>query len=338
MTDDERDDARAQIRCQCGCTLDVYICRTTDFSCQVSPAMHRDVIALVEGGYSAQEILDAFVETYGERRADGAQAEGFNWAGYLVPFAALGGGRRGARDRAAAHAAARGARWLPRRRRCGAGLAARHARTSWRASRRRSAATTDARARGRDAARRAARSRTCSIRSCSRRRRRASRATPSRARPHRRAATRTPSSRCARSSSTARRASCPTRTTPSSRRATPQRALDAMRAERVAPTPAARRGRGRSGGARLSRAPAELRALRTATGAGRDLLLELRRVPRRASARGAARASSEPARRSARLRAAAGSVGYFSSNARRAIERPPSSYGPIAGESPVRRT
>ena len=30
--------------------------------------MHRDVIALVEGGYSAQEIIDAFVETYGERR------------------------------------------------------------------------------------------------------------------------------------------------------------------------------------------------------------------------------------------------------------------------------
>jgi len=29
--------------------------------------MHRDVLALVEGGYSAQEIIDAFVNTFGER-------------------------------------------------------------------------------------------------------------------------------------------------------------------------------------------------------------------------------------------------------------------------------
>src|SRR5689334_1652442 len=34
MTADQRDDLERQIRCQCGCTLDVYICRTTDFSCQ----------------------------------------------------------------------------------------------------------------------------------------------------------------------------------------------------------------------------------------------------------------------------------------------------------------
>src|ERR1700738_4352757 len=38
MTPDERDALERQIRCQCGCTLDVYICRTTDFACQVSPA------------------------------------------------------------------------------------------------------------------------------------------------------------------------------------------------------------------------------------------------------------------------------------------------------------
>jgi cytochrome c-type biogenesis protein CcmH len=89
---DERDALEHRIRCQCGCTLDVYTCRTTDFSCQVSPAMHRDVMSLVDGGYSAQEILDAFVGTYGERALMAPKREGFNWAGYLVPFAALGGG------------------------------------------------------------------------------------------------------------------------------------------------------------------------------------------------------------------------------------------------------
>jgi cytochrome c-type biogenesis protein CcmH len=70
----------------------VYVCRTTDFSCQVSPAMHRDVIALVEGGYSAQEIIDAFVDTYGEVALMAPKREGFNWAGYLVPFGALAAG------------------------------------------------------------------------------------------------------------------------------------------------------------------------------------------------------------------------------------------------------
>jgi cytochrome c-type biogenesis protein CcmH len=90
MTPDERDALEQQIRCQCGCTLDVYICRTTDFSCQVSPAMHRDVISLVEGGYSADEILDAFVDTYGERALMAPKREGFNLAGYLVPFATIG--------------------------------------------------------------------------------------------------------------------------------------------------------------------------------------------------------------------------------------------------------
>jgi cytochrome c-type biogenesis protein CcmH len=92
MSADARDALEHEIRCQCGCTLDVYTCRTTDFSCQVSPAMHRDVISLVEGGYSAQEILDAFVDTYGERALMSPKREGFNWAGYLMPFAALGAG------------------------------------------------------------------------------------------------------------------------------------------------------------------------------------------------------------------------------------------------------
>ena len=92
MSDDDRDALERDIRCQCGCTLDVYICRTTDFSCQVSPAMHRDIISLVEGGHDAKEIIDAFVTTYGERALMAPKKEGFNLAGYVVPFAALGVG------------------------------------------------------------------------------------------------------------------------------------------------------------------------------------------------------------------------------------------------------
>ena len=89
---EERDALEHRIRCQCGCTLDVYTCRTTDFSCQVSPSMHRDVMALVSGGYSAQEILDAFVGVYGERALMAPSTSGFNLLGWIAPFAALGGG------------------------------------------------------------------------------------------------------------------------------------------------------------------------------------------------------------------------------------------------------
>jgi len=88
----ERDELEHRLRCQCGCTLDVYTCRTTDFSCQVSPSMHRDVMSLVAGGYGAQEIIDAFVGVYGERVLMAPRAEGFNLFGWVAPFLALGGG------------------------------------------------------------------------------------------------------------------------------------------------------------------------------------------------------------------------------------------------------
>ena len=93
LSDRERDDqVERNIRCQCGCTLDVYTCRTTDFACQVSPAMHADIKSLVDGGYTAQEILDSFVDTYGERALMAPRPRGFNLVGYLAPFLALGAG------------------------------------------------------------------------------------------------------------------------------------------------------------------------------------------------------------------------------------------------------
>lgn len=92
MTDEQRDALEHKLRCMCGCNLDVFTCRTTDFSCQVSPAMHRDVMALVAGGYGAQEIIDAFQQVYGERVLMAPRKEGFNLVGYFMPFVALGGG------------------------------------------------------------------------------------------------------------------------------------------------------------------------------------------------------------------------------------------------------
>jgi cytochrome c-type biogenesis protein CcmH len=92
MTPLERDALEKQIKCQCTCTLDVYTCRTTDFTCPVSPRMHADVMRLVAGGYTGDEILAAFVETFGEVALTAPKKEGFNWVGYFAPATALATG------------------------------------------------------------------------------------------------------------------------------------------------------------------------------------------------------------------------------------------------------
>jgi cytochrome c-type biogenesis protein CcmH len=88
----KRDELEHHIHCQCGCNLDVYTCRTTDFSCQVSPAMHRDVMALVAGGYSAPEIIAAFKNVYGDRVLMAPPSTGFDLAAWITPFVALSAG------------------------------------------------------------------------------------------------------------------------------------------------------------------------------------------------------------------------------------------------------
>jgi len=74
-----------QIHCTCGCNLDVYTCRTTDFTCGTSPAMHRRVVALAGQGKTAQQILDAFVQQNGVSILMAPPKRGFNLAGYFVP-------------------------------------------------------------------------------------------------------------------------------------------------------------------------------------------------------------------------------------------------------------
>jgi cytochrome c-type biogenesis protein CcmH len=93
-TDPEENAAEIQaielrLACNCGCTLDVFTCRTTDFSCTYSPKLHREVLALRNQGKSAQQVIDAFVEKYGEKALMAPKPKGFNLAGYLVPGAAI---------------------------------------------------------------------------------------------------------------------------------------------------------------------------------------------------------------------------------------------------------
>lgn len=79
-----------RLGCACGCTLDVYTCRTTDFSCTFSPAMHAKVVEQRQAGRTAEEIVHWFLAQpdtlYGHKVLLMApEARGFNLLGYIVP-------------------------------------------------------------------------------------------------------------------------------------------------------------------------------------------------------------------------------------------------------------
>ncbi|HXM38827.1 MAG TPA: cytochrome c-type biogenesis protein CcmH [Gemmatimonadales bacterium] len=78
-----------RLKCSCGCGLDIYTCRTTDFSCTYSPGLHKQVLTLAGQGKSAQEIIDAFVAQYGQQVLMAPPKRGFNLAGYFVPSLAI---------------------------------------------------------------------------------------------------------------------------------------------------------------------------------------------------------------------------------------------------------
>jgi cytochrome c-type biogenesis protein CcmH len=91
MAPDERDAVERLLSCPCPCTLDVFTCRTS-MPCGFSPRMHADVVRLVDGGYSGEEIVAAFRDAYGEKVLMAPEAKGFNRLGYLMPFLAIGTG------------------------------------------------------------------------------------------------------------------------------------------------------------------------------------------------------------------------------------------------------
>ena len=89
ITDYENDpfiiEIESRLACTCGCTLDVYTCRTTDFTCGTSPAMHREVVRLIQQGKTEEEVVGAFVAQYGETVLMAPPKSGFNLVGYVLP-------------------------------------------------------------------------------------------------------------------------------------------------------------------------------------------------------------------------------------------------------------
>lgn len=78
-----------KLKCSCGCGLDIYTCRTTDFTCTYSPALHRQVLSMLADGKTPQEVIDAFVAQYGQAALMAPPRQGFNLLGYFVPGVVL---------------------------------------------------------------------------------------------------------------------------------------------------------------------------------------------------------------------------------------------------------
>lgn len=78
-----------RLKCTCGCGLDVYTCRTTDFTCPVSPGLHRKVMALSASGMSGEQIIAEFVRENGIVMLMAPPARGFNLTAYLLPGVAI---------------------------------------------------------------------------------------------------------------------------------------------------------------------------------------------------------------------------------------------------------
>ena len=74
-----------RVRCPCPCGLDVYTCRTTDFTCSYSPERHREIVGLVQQGMNADQVVADLVSRYGEATLMAPRPRGFNLVGYLVP-------------------------------------------------------------------------------------------------------------------------------------------------------------------------------------------------------------------------------------------------------------
>jgi cytochrome c-type biogenesis protein CcmH len=92
-TDADNDEAvkaiERQLKCSCGCNLDIFTCRTTDFTCETSPRLHRQVLGLYQAGFADSQIIQQFVDQYGEQALMAPRPEGFTIAGYVFPGIAI---------------------------------------------------------------------------------------------------------------------------------------------------------------------------------------------------------------------------------------------------------
>jgi len=85
-------DVSEQLVCQCGCTQILNSCN--HISCLVRDVMNAAISQQLSEGQSEGQIMQFFVDRYGEQVLAALPKRGFNLVAWLLPFAALlaGGG------------------------------------------------------------------------------------------------------------------------------------------------------------------------------------------------------------------------------------------------------
>ena len=77
-----------QVRCTCGCLHTVYVCRMVDFGCDFWPRHHATMVEQATAGWTAEEIVRAYVTENGEEFLM-MRPEGFNLLAYILPGALI---------------------------------------------------------------------------------------------------------------------------------------------------------------------------------------------------------------------------------------------------------
>ncbi|MEM7416726.1 MAG: cytochrome c-type biogenesis protein CcmH [Gemmatimonadota bacterium] len=76
------------LKCNCGCGLDVHTCQFS-MQCGTSPAWTRRIVESLEAGETPEAIRASFVADYGTQVLMLPPAEGFNILGYILPAIAI---------------------------------------------------------------------------------------------------------------------------------------------------------------------------------------------------------------------------------------------------------
>ncbi|MBM4184351.1 MAG: cytochrome c-type biogenesis protein CcmH [Gemmatimonadetes bacterium] len=76
------------IKCQCGCGLDVHSCQF-QMQCDTSPGWSQRIRRDLEAGITQETIQASFVADFGSQVLMAPPPEGFNLLGYLLPGATM---------------------------------------------------------------------------------------------------------------------------------------------------------------------------------------------------------------------------------------------------------
>ncbi|MFQ5794110.1 MAG: cytochrome c-type biogenesis protein CcmH [Candidatus Bipolaricaulia bacterium] len=77
-------DIEDQLICQCGCTMVVSSCQ-----CSVADEMRAEIAAKLEMGITSGQIIQGFVDRYGEAVLSAPTKRGFNLTAWVTPFVAV---------------------------------------------------------------------------------------------------------------------------------------------------------------------------------------------------------------------------------------------------------